>query len=203
MQYIKTWSGVFLTNFQVFHLVMKHCVKCLILLLNQNDFRRTKLRMKRLAVFHLISKHSSNINFLCIFLYELLISLRRACNKLMRSKYLDEINLAVIFRGSARFLPRIRKEKLLTTRLISTVSFIWISPKEVIRQSHSIAVHFKVREVLTVVWQVIALTSIYISPGSLFTKAQLKVAQFKQMCRLCTSKSTLPTTNDHMVMRNI
>ena len=47
----------------------------------------------------------------------------------MGSKYLDEINLAVIFLGAARFLPRIRKEKLLTTRLISTVSFIWISPK--------------------------------------------------------------------------
>ena len=49
----------------------------------------------------------------------------------MGSKYLDEINLAVIFRGAARFLPRIRREKLLTTRLISTVSFIWISPKRI------------------------------------------------------------------------
>ena len=33
--------SMFLTNFEVFHLVMKHCVECLILLLKQNDFRRT------------------------------------------------------------------------------------------------------------------------------------------------------------------
>ena len=33
--------------------------------------------MKKLAVFHLISKHSLNINFLCIF-NELLMSLRSA-----------------------------------------------------------------------------------------------------------------------------
>ena len=59
------------------------------------------------------------------------MSLRRACNKLMGSKYLDEINLAVIFRDSARFLPRIREEKLLTNRLIPTVSFIWTSPKRI------------------------------------------------------------------------
>ena len=30
-----TCSGVFLTNFEVIHLVMKHCVECLILLLKQ------------------------------------------------------------------------------------------------------------------------------------------------------------------------
>ena len=35
-----TCSGAFLTNFEVFPLVMKHCVECLILLLKQNDFRR-------------------------------------------------------------------------------------------------------------------------------------------------------------------
>ena len=35
-----TRSGVFLTTFKVFHLVMKHCVECLILLSKQNDFRR-------------------------------------------------------------------------------------------------------------------------------------------------------------------
>ena len=33
-------SGVFLTNFEVFHLVMKHCVECLIFLLKQNHFWR-------------------------------------------------------------------------------------------------------------------------------------------------------------------
>ena len=32
-----TRSGIFLTNFEVFHLVMKYCVQCLILLLKQND----------------------------------------------------------------------------------------------------------------------------------------------------------------------
>ena len=33
-------SRVFLMTFEMFHLVMKHCVKCLILRLEQNDFRR-------------------------------------------------------------------------------------------------------------------------------------------------------------------
>ena len=35
-----TRSGVFLTNFEVFPLVMNHCVECFILLLKQNDFER-------------------------------------------------------------------------------------------------------------------------------------------------------------------
>ena len=61
----------------VFHHQMKHredwkydaqrsifTNKCLIVLLKQNDFRR---RNKKLAVFYLISKHSLNINFPCIF----------------------------------------------------------------------------------------------------------------------------------------
>ena len=56
-----TRNGVFLTNFQVFHMLMKHCVECLILLLKQNDFRRKKIRI------HLISKHSVNTHFLYIF----------------------------------------------------------------------------------------------------------------------------------------
>ena len=34
-----TRSGVFLKNFEVFHLVMKHCVECFISLLKQNDVR--------------------------------------------------------------------------------------------------------------------------------------------------------------------
>ena len=33
-------SAVFLTNFEVFHLVIKHRVECLILLLKQNDVRQ-------------------------------------------------------------------------------------------------------------------------------------------------------------------
>ena len=32
-------SGVFLTDFEVFYVVMKHCVECLIYLLKENDFR--------------------------------------------------------------------------------------------------------------------------------------------------------------------
>ena len=56
----------FLTTFEVFHLVMKRCVDRLILLLKQ-WFLKEKLRMQKWAVFHLISKHSLNINFLCIF----------------------------------------------------------------------------------------------------------------------------------------
>ena len=36
-------SGMFLTNFEVIHLVMKHYVEYLILLLEQKDFRRTRM----------------------------------------------------------------------------------------------------------------------------------------------------------------
>ena len=32
--------GVVFTNFEVFHLVMNHCIKRLTLLLKQNDFKR-------------------------------------------------------------------------------------------------------------------------------------------------------------------
>ena len=35
---IRREAELFLTNFEVFHLVMKRCVECLILLLKQNDF---------------------------------------------------------------------------------------------------------------------------------------------------------------------
>ena len=35
---IRREAELFLTHFQVFHLVMKRCVECLILLLKQNDF---------------------------------------------------------------------------------------------------------------------------------------------------------------------
>ena len=37
---IRRAAKYFLMNFEVFHLVMKHCVECLIILLKQNDFRR-------------------------------------------------------------------------------------------------------------------------------------------------------------------
>ena len=54
-------------NFKVFHLVMKHCVECLILLLKQNDLEG-EIKDAKMSSFHLISKHSLNINFLCVFL---------------------------------------------------------------------------------------------------------------------------------------
>ena len=34
-----TRNGVFFAHFEVFHLLMKHSVECLILLLQRNDFR--------------------------------------------------------------------------------------------------------------------------------------------------------------------
>ena len=63
-----TCSRVFLTNFEVFHLVMKHCVKCFNDITSQIKwFYKEKLRMQNVrAAFHLISQHSLNINFLCI-----------------------------------------------------------------------------------------------------------------------------------------
>ena len=44
-----THSEVFLTNFEVFHLVMKHCVECLILLLKQ--FRDAKMSSFSSCIF--------------------------------------------------------------------------------------------------------------------------------------------------------
>ena len=62
-----TQRGVFLKNFKEFHLVMKHCVECLILVLKQNDFReRNIISDAKMSSFHLISKYSLHINFLCI-----------------------------------------------------------------------------------------------------------------------------------------
>ena len=41
-----TRSGVFVTNFEVFHLVMKHCVECLILIIKKKSDFEEKLRLK-------------------------------------------------------------------------------------------------------------------------------------------------------------
>ena len=46
-----TRSGVFLKNFEEFHLVMKHCVECLISLLKQNDFIGINQRCKNEQFF--------------------------------------------------------------------------------------------------------------------------------------------------------
>ena len=55
-----TRSRVFSTNFEVFNLLMKHCVKCLILLLKQNDFKRrkdAKMGSFFLSDFQTLTKH--------------------------------------------------------------------------------------------------------------------------------------------------
>ena len=66
---LKIWSAAeYLTNFEVFHLVMKHCVKCLINYYFSNKIiLERELRMQKWAVFHLISKHSLNVNLLARF----------------------------------------------------------------------------------------------------------------------------------------
>ena len=61
-----TRSGVFLTNFEVFHLVMKRCVECLIFGFSNKMTLEGEIKDAKIAVFHLISKHSLYINFLCI-----------------------------------------------------------------------------------------------------------------------------------------
>ena len=71
-----TRSVVFLTNFEVFHLVVKHCVECLTLLLKQNDFRRRNYKDAKMSSFSsdfqiLTIQHTPNtqynINLACIF----------------------------------------------------------------------------------------------------------------------------------------
>ena len=60
---IRHIAEYFLTNLEVFHLVMKHCVELLILLLKQNYFRRGNYGCKNEQFF----KDSFKINFLCTF----------------------------------------------------------------------------------------------------------------------------------------
>ena len=54
-----TRIGVFLMNFEVFHLVMKRCVKCLILLLKQEEEEEIKdAKMSRFSSdFQTLIKH--------------------------------------------------------------------------------------------------------------------------------------------------
>ena len=46
-----TCSRVLLTNFEVFNLMMKHCIECLILLLKQNDFRSIEIKDAKMSSF--------------------------------------------------------------------------------------------------------------------------------------------------------
>ena len=81
-------AALFLMNFEVFHLVMKHCVECSILLFKQNYFKRRNLGYKKWAIFHLISKHALNIHFLCfLIVYKLLKSLRSSFEWRLRILY--------------------------------------------------------------------------------------------------------------------
>ena len=62
-----TRREVFLTNFEVFDIVMKHCDEYL------NNFSnklilKGKLRMQTRGVFHQISKHVTVYDFLCLWL---------------------------------------------------------------------------------------------------------------------------------------
>ena len=74
-----TCSRAFLTNFEVFHLVMKHNVICL-MLLKQNNFKRRELVKdeKMSSFFNLVYTRSLNINLIPLyFVYELLMYLRK------------------------------------------------------------------------------------------------------------------------------
>ena len=69
----------FLTNFVLFHLVMKHCVKCLIhvLLLKQNDFRKRNIikdaKMSSFSSdFQTLIKHLFTCMFCCLYLQVIL-----------------------------------------------------------------------------------------------------------------------------------
>ena len=64
-------------NFEVFHLVIKHCVECLILLLKQNDFRRIgEIKDAKMSRFSSDFETLIKLQFPLYFLYELLMSLR-------------------------------------------------------------------------------------------------------------------------------
>ena len=56
-------------NFEVFYLVMKHCVECLILLLEKKMILEGEIKDAKLSSFSSdFQMHSLNIlNFLCIF----------------------------------------------------------------------------------------------------------------------------------------
>ena len=79
-----THSGVFLTNFELFHLLMKHCVECLILLPNkrilEGEIKDAKMSCFP-SDFQTLIKHE----FPWYFLYKLLMSSRRRINCLLVS----------------------------------------------------------------------------------------------------------------------
>ena len=63
-----TCNGVFLMNFEVFHLVMKHCVECLILYYFSNKMiLEGEIKDAKMSSFSSDFQHPLKINFLCIF----------------------------------------------------------------------------------------------------------------------------------------
>ena len=58
-----TRRGVFLTNFDVFDIVMKHCDE-----FSNKLILKGKLRMQKQGGFHQISKHVTVHDFLCLWL---------------------------------------------------------------------------------------------------------------------------------------
>ena len=66
-----TRSGVFLTNFEVFYLLMKHCIKSLTLFLKKNEEEKGgEIKDAKMSSFFFISfpnTHALNIYFFGIF----------------------------------------------------------------------------------------------------------------------------------------
>ena len=62
-----THSGVFLTNFEVFDIAMKHCDECSYNFPNK-PILKEKLRMQKRGVFHQISKNVTLHDFFCLWL---------------------------------------------------------------------------------------------------------------------------------------
>ena len=84
-------------NFEVFHLVMKDCVSCFILLLTQNDFTEEgEIKDAKMSSF------SSNFQTLILhllplyFLYELLMSLRGILDRILGLRPRGKVTMLVV-----------------------------------------------------------------------------------------------------------
>ena len=77
-----TRSGVFLTKFKVFDILMKHCGECLIKLLKQTDFQG-EIKDAKTRSFSLDIQTRHGARFRLSLAFELLMSLRK---KLFRFK---------------------------------------------------------------------------------------------------------------------
>ena len=77
-----TRSGVFLTNFEVFPQVMKHCVECLIYFLNK-IILEGEIKDVKMSSFSSDFQTLIKYDFPLYFLYELLMSLRMNFERLL------------------------------------------------------------------------------------------------------------------------